>query len=845
MLQNNNLKICRRLVRRDIKFHKGRSILLITAVALVCMLYTFSFLLGGMIRDGYIHTYRMMYGSESHILFHDLSRTQAAALQGQSSVRETVTLSAIGVLSDEMMGYRNVKLSAVSDGWARATEAVPMQGRMPKERGEIALDELTMYSLAIPHEIGAEVMLRWMPADGGAERTDTFRVCGWWDSLMGQTETCAWITEQTAKELYPDGAERVSLGVTLFRPGDLEVQAQEMLTGLSLQDVSYTTNLAYNEARREFADGEAMRFYRMNGIVALCGVLMIYNIVRISTEQNVRFYGMVKSLGMTPRQIRVLAASQAACYCVPALVPGWLCGFLLYAVAAPFVVIGMEQNPAFRFFRIWPFPVSALFAWLTTMAACALPLLQVAGSSPVEAMRFVEGERRRKVRRGRRRRATISQMALSGLMRHKGQSVFTAFSLVLALGILCGIWTQLVSFDEDKYVDGLALNDYRLEDASATSSMQRYNPESRSITPDLLRKLVEHPAVRAMGTIGTMEVALYADEAMRAPIVDTFEGKDESGVIRKEYMADEPDWLAGYEKMRACGEYTGIITGVSGLMLENAIARGIVMEGEFVPEKFATGAYVIAAGADSPAIRTTPPVGSRFLIAGREFEIMAAVPYETTLVSGTDSRQAQFNVTYYMPMETFDELFPGHGIRNVAVDIDRDRQEEFEEFLGQMLEDTGITVTSFGDYRWNFRNAIFHRYMIPLFVGGVMLVIGILNLGNALVSRILVRSKEFAVYESLGMSGRQLRRMLLWEGMLHFGIMLPILLIVTASVTWVWGRWWLAHTNTWCVTWRYSLLPLWVTLPVLFAVTVAVPVCCLQLVRRKSVTGRLRYPAAF
>lgn len=43
MLQNNNLKICRRLVWRDIKFHKGRSIFLVTAVALVCMLYTFSF----------------------------------------------------------------------------------------------------------------------------------------------------------------------------------------------------------------------------------------------------------------------------------------------------------------------------------------------------------------------------------------------------------------------------------------------------------------------------------------------------------------------------------------------------------------------------------------------------------------------------------------------------------------------------------------------------------------------------------------------------------------------------------------------------------------------------------
>ena len=290
MLQNNNLKICRRLVWRDIKFHKGRSIFLVTAVALVCMLYTFSFSLGGMIRDGYLYTYRMMYGSNSHILFFDMSKAQAQTLCKLSGIREAVTLSAVGTLSDDMMEYRSVKLAAVSEGWAKATESVPFVGRMPEQKWEIALDELTMNSLAIPHEIGTEVVLRWKPADGGAERTDRFRLCGWWESLMGQTETCAWITEETAQALCSDAPARTALGVTLYRPGNLEEQAQDMLDRVGLQTVSYTTNLAYNEIKREFADSEAMGFYQMNLIVVLCGVLMIYNIERNSAGQNIRFY---------------------------------------------------------------------------------------------------------------------------------------------------------------------------------------------------------------------------------------------------------------------------------------------------------------------------------------------------------------------------------------------------------------------------------------------------------------------------------------------------------------------------------------------------------------------------
>lgn len=839
MLENNNLKICRKLVRRDIQFHKGRSILLMSAMALVCMLYTFSLLLGGMIRDGYIYTYKMMYGSRSHIIFYDLSRAQAAAIRDHTAVRDAVVLSAIGLLSDDMMEYRSVRLAAVSQGWAQATESVPLHGRMPEEKGEIALDELTMNSLAIPHETDTEVTLRWSASDG-MEREDTFQLCGWWDSLMGQTETCAWITPETAEELYPDSPDRVALGIMLYHPGNLEEQAEKILTDSGMMDVNFTTNLAYNEARREFADSQAMDFYQMNFIVVLCGILMIYNIVRISTEQNMHFYGRVKSLGMTPRQIRVMTVERTAFLCLPAVLPGWMAGFALYAVVSPYVVIGMEQNPAFLFFHLWPFVGSALLTWLTALTACLLPMKLVAGSSPIQAMRFVEGQSGKRVAKRKRRRTTVPLMALSGLTRQKGQSVMSAVSLFLSLAILCGIWTQAVSFDEEKYVSAVALNDYRIEDASATMSIQRYNPRSRSITPELLRRLADHPAVTDIGVASTMEVPLYADEKERAPITDTFEGKDEAGVVRKEYMADDPDMLAGYERLHESGEYIGIVTGVSGLMLENAMAQNFFIEGEFQPELFDSGDYVIAAGASSTQIRTTPPVGSKIVVNGRELEIMAAVPCESTMISGADSKEAQFNVTYYMPMDTFDELFPDHGIRNVAVNIDHGRQEEFESFLEELLQGTGVSVTSYTDYQWNFHNAVFHDYMIPLFVGSVMFFIGVMNFCNALVTRMLVRRKEFAVYESLGMTGKQLRRMLLWEGGLYCGVMAALLVPAVAASTWIWGRWWLAHTNTWCVTWRYSLMPLWAALPVLMVLAVAVPLYCLKMVTRESVTERMR-----
>ena len=46
--------------------------------------------------------------------------------------------------------------------------------------------------------------------------------------------------------------------------------------------------------------------------------------------------------------------------------------------------------------------------------------------------------------------------------------------------------------------------------------------------------------------------------------------------------------------------------------------------------------------------------------------------------------------------------------------------------------------------------------------------------------------------------------------------------------------------NTWCVTWRFSLLPLWISLPVLLIIVLAVPLYFMKFVTKESVTERLR-----
>ena len=62
-------------------------------------------------------------------------------------------------------------------------------------------------------------------------------------------------------------------------------------------------------------------------------------------------------------------------------------------------------------------------------------------------------------------------------------------------------------------------------------------------------------------------------------------------------------------------------------------------------------------------------------------------------------------------------------------------------------------------------------------------LVGILNFFNAILTGILTRKREFAVLQSIGMTGRQLKRMLVCEGLFYaLGSVLFALCLILACL---------------------------------------------------------------
>lgn len=842
MLANNNLKICHTLAWRDFKFHKAKNLLLAFAAVLITGLYAFTFLLGSSVENAFLLNYEYRYGSTSHILYYGVTAHQADKLAQHPNVKSTVRISVLGQLSDEMMGVRSVKLAVTDRDYAESILSIPTTGRLPETPGEIALDEFTMDSLGVLHQLGASVAIQWTDSKGVQHNSD-FTLCGWWASPTNFTEACAWVTAECAAGLlpgYPDTAS-VTMGVNLLQPEDLDQQAQQIMADQGVNQVAYTTNLAYNEARMEMAGQQAIPFYIPALLVLLCGSLMIYSIIHVAMDQDIRFFAGLKTLGMTPRQLRWVLLEKAALLSLLGLLPGWIMGFGIHYLVTPGIVTGMEQNPAVYFLSWEPFALAAISTFGTVLLAYFLPAVRTGGMMPTQMLRNLD----ERAPKGRGSNSTgqisIFRLALRSLRRNKGRTVLSLLSLLLSLLLLCSTWIRYTSYDEELYLNGMSPWDYTIEDGSAASSVQRYNPNNRGITQQIVSDLRGRSEVLEVSVLKSKEVELTASGELRQRIVDFYNEPYDETMTRKESQAAYPDWRAGLDRLEQTGSYCGIVIALEDAYLRYVLDNCPATSGVFDAEQFAGGQYLVTAGAYMEGV-SSPAAGETVELGGMKLPVLASVMGDTSFLSGNNSPESSFHLTYFVPLSLFDRLFPDEGIRQLAVNIDHGRQEEFEHYLSAYKQglNRGISVWMRSDYQEAFQNAKLNECLPKLIVGIVLMTIGLLNFANLLATKTMVRKKEFAVYQSLGMTRRQLQWLLLTEGLLHAALLTAVLLPVTFLVTWFGMPAVFSQLNTWCMTYRYTLAPLWAALPLILLLAAAVPLMCSRFVEKGSITERLR-----
>lgn len=840
--------ILRTLSRRSFRANRRRNLVAIFAIILTTMMFTSLFVLSQSMIENMQQMYIQQAGYSSQLSSSLLTDDEADAIAEHPAVAEASRSTVVGVA--ENVSGRQVELRAASADYADSALSLPTEGRMPENADEIALDTITLDKLGLAHQLGETVHLSWTSAPGSdAHETADFTLCGIWQGNPAAMASMAWVSEDFAEKLsvgVSQDAARESgsiLGLTMLHidlvdDSDPSGTAEEILadTGLS-ERVTLSPNIAYDSGVSQNMLRELLPMAICMVLVFVSGYLIIYNIFQISVAADIRFYGRLKTLGATKRQLKKIIYSQARRLCLVGIPFGLVIGYFLGAVLVPFMITS-TGGAATVALDPWIFVGAALFAAVTVRISCLKPARTCGKVSPMEALRYTDAEPLSRRKRKKSHSASVRAMAWANLGRNRKRTVLVIASLSLGLVLLSGIYAKNASFDIDKYMSGTVISDFEVENASIASNFTTYDPQGTTINSALVEKIGDLDGLERTGALYAQVINHEVGESALKNIEHYYNAEERLAVIK----TTDPGLYDAYSDMLASGSCTAILYGVDGLVVDTLADAQNVLAGNFDKEAFASGSYVVVdAGPAENADEIAPTynVGDSVTLGDKTYEVMAIVRDITPITEGKNSDTADF-LGLYIPAEDFRAMYPENTLRKYFFDVAAEDQPAAEQMLldVQSEDDPALSFTSKQTLIDHYKEQTRASTIMAFAISFVIAVVGVLNFVNSMLTAIFSRQKEFAMLQSIGMTRRQLRNMLIGEGLYYAGITLALSYVLSALVVGVGVR--LLVAGDWTATFHFTLLPLVICTPILLAFAVLIPVCCFKNIEKQSIVERLR-----
>lgn len=840
------------LSQRLFQKNKGRNLVAILAILMTTMMFTALFTLAQSMSENLVAMTFRQTGYDAQVSFKSIKPEQAKILAGHPNVKEVGESTVLGLAENKALAGKQVEIRQADDSYANHSFSMPTTGHMPVNKNEAALDTLTLKRLGIEPKLGEKVTLEWRKdlSDPEAEKiSSTFTLCGFWEGNESVYAGMAWVSKDYVEAMVENGDAEVPDGnvfglhmaqVTLHSDRNIEKNINQVLSDTGLTDLKYHVNLAYLPEMGATALQETLPMYLGMILVFIAGYLIIYNIFQISVTADVQFYGKLKTLGTTEKQIKKLIYGQSGRLCLIGIPAGLILGWLLGMVLVP-AFTGIIEGESHVSASPLIFIGSTVFAWFTVLISCMRPARLAGKVSPVEALRMSDADGKSKKTRRKKENASLSSMAWANLGRNKKRTVTVICSLTLALVLLSCFYAKNAAFDMEKYLADLTIADFELSDATSEDYIGGYDPKGTTLNKELVTELENFKGTEEVGHQYSAQFTWKMDEQTLNNL---------KGYYTEEMLADwsayDPSGPEEYRKAVETGETSAVTFGMDGIPLQAITQEKYIMDGVFNAKAFVTGKYVLAVG---PAISQdevypqlpVPSVGSAIELDEKSYEVMAVVYPLMPVDDGASEigAPASMEMHFILPSETFLAQWPENTLRRLFVNVEDTHVDEMQEWLNTYIQekDSSLPVTSRSSMAEQYERETRSSAVMGNAISIIIALVGVLNFINSMVTAIVSRKREFAMIQSIGMTKRQLCKMLVCEGLYYAAITLTASYLVSAAAVGIGVR---AMVDGGFTTFHFTLLPLMICTPVLLIFAVLIPYLCFKNLEKESIVERLR-----
>lgn len=870
-----NRKIIRRLSVASFKAAKIRNIITVAAIALTTILFTVIFTVGMSIKHGFEQSNFRQVGGYSHGGFKYLTEEQFKELKDDPLIKEYGKRIFCGMPEKEPFHKSHVEVSYCDENMAKWMFLEPKEGRFPKEgTNEAATDLRVLSLLGVEPVIGNEFTMTFMV--DGEETTETFTLCGYWDYDDVIVANHVLIPESRTQEIFEklhtqgkDGMTGTwNMDVMFKNASHIEENLNTILErhgyqseGLDQGDNYIRIGVNWGYVSAQFEDAidvsTVLALIAVMLLIIFTGYLIIYNIFQISVSNDVRFYGLLKTIGTTGRQIKRIISLQAfllSALGIPiGLILGYGVGMLMTGIVVSQldgIVLAYSVSPII-------FLGAAVFSLVTVWLSCRKPRRMAAKISPVEAVRYTEVVGAKKKSRKGKKGASIFRMALANLGRNKSKTIITVISMSFAVVILNITFILANGFDMDKYLNRVVAD-------FITAEAPYFQPATYDKTGVLPEEVIAQiEALDGVKGGRTYKKSFEAEEFVSeewmrkvygqwgspeqvAQYVEMTEKVGDLCADRvqlygmEDFVLDKLNLLEGdLDKLKDGGNYVAAVYSADDYgnihedshwaKLGDQVTIRYVKEYEYYnPE---TGeVYGENEDLEDKPYRTRAKV-----YEDKVYEVAALVE-----VPGKISYRYYGADEFVMGADTFIRDSGTSDVLYYAFDCEDERVEQVEQWMQDFAggDDSMYDYESRKKEEEEFNG---FRNMFMMVGSGAALIVGmvgILNFLNAILTGIMARKREFAVLQSVGMTGKQLNQMLITEGMVFAGSSIVITLILTIIMGPLASS--VLEGMFWFFSYHLTVTPIFLVAPAFLLLGAAIPLISYHYVMKRSVVERLR-----
>lgn len=454
----------------------------------------------------------------------------------------------------------------------------------------------------------------------------------------------------------------------------------------------------------------------------------------------------------------------------------------------------------------------AIFSIITVFISCKIPTKNASKVSPIEAVRYNEQPVNKK--RRKRKKATPFNMAIANLTRNRMKMIIVTLSISLSICILQMTVTFTNSFDMDKYLKKYSVSDFLIGNSKYINNSEFFNKKI-ALTDEDIQVLSSVDGVENIGVVyGKINIIEDASNKEKKPItiyamdkyarskIRVISGSVDNGIVA---VYPEDDYFnVDYEYNK---------TQIGDMMTVRFVDKWKVvsrLDGTYnKPIHYTDEKY------NTVGIATVQHnMGYRYMILGQREYI---VPYE---MLGVHTNQ-------FAPM-------------NILLDVEDEKIKKVENYLTNYIDNINQNLQFESQERhilefYKFKNMFL---ILGVLLSSIIAFIGILNFFNVIITSINTRKREFAILQSVGMTGKQLKSMLIYESMIYIVVSIVFAIVLILVITPMFVS--IISDIFWFFTSNNTIMPIIIAIPIFVLIGIYTPIIVYKITQKYSIIEKIR-----